>query len=263
MTAVELFQDGRLVEAIRLQEHLVAVESADAAARLLLAELHLFQGDLAAVKAQLDRLPSERPGMAEYLLHYRQLLSAEAKRRRLFIDLRPALLSELTSSLNSTLTALASIQRHEDEAARDHLDDAVESAVWMAGHINGREFEGASDMDDLFSAVIELFLDDEYVWFPLEQVRRLQLHPRTSLRDHFWAPALLTSRKGDVWSVHLPVLYPGTDQHSEEEIRVGLSTDFESSEAGMSRGMGLHSLMIGEEELTLLDIEDWELRPGA
>ena len=65
MTARELFQEGRLSEALASQQQAVLDRPADADARLLLGELLLFNGDFDSLSQHLVQLPANLPGMED------------------------------------------------------------------------------------------------------------------------------------------------------------------------------------------------------
>lgn len=258
MGALELFREGKLTEAVREQGRLVASRPDDAAARLLMAELYLYAGDLDAARRQLDAIPADTPAFADYLRDYWLLLDAEAKRRRLLIDAEPQFLLDPPEHLSWRLEALDHLRAGRLKKAVDALDEADARAPWVTGHIDGREFDGARDTDDLFGPVLEVLADDQYVWFPFDQVSRLRLSGDGSLRDSYFVPARLRATSGEEWDVYVPALYPGTHQHDDEDVRAGQATDWVAEKSGPMKGVGLRVLTFGEEELTLLDFTQWE-----
>lgn len=258
MTALDLFRDGKLSEAVRAQARLVASRPGDPAARLLLAELHLYEGDLDTARASLDAIADDTPPMADYLRGYRLLLDAEAKRRRLLTDVEPQFLLDPPEHVNWRLEALDHLRAGHFKKAVNALDEADARAPWVTGHIDGRAFDGGRDTDDLFGPVLEVLADDQYVWFPFDQVSRLRLSRDESLRDAYFVPARLRATSGEEWDVYLPALYPGTHAHEDEEVRAGQASDWTAEKGGPMRGVGLRVLTFGEEELTLLDFTQWE-----
>ena len=260
MTALQLFQVGKLREAIELQARAVQQQPADPAVRLLLAEFLLFNGELDAVREHLAQIPRDIPGMAEYLDAFLLLLVAEGKRQRLLVDVEPGFLLPPPEHISRRLNALEELRNNRLSAAVEQLDEADSCCPWVTGHIDGREFEGIRDHDDLFTSLLEMLVGDEYVWFPFEQVRRLRLDPIASLRDQLFVPAHLTATNGEEWSVHLPTLYPGSLRHANDFVRIGSTTDWMADDDGPIRAVGLRTMTFGEEELTLLDFTQWEKR---
>jgi type VI secretion system protein ImpE len=258
MTALEHFQEGRLGEALASQHQAVLARPADAAARLLLCELLLFNGELDSLLQHLDRLPVERVGMEEYLQAYRALIAGEQWRQRVQREGRPSLLLEPSEAMVFRMNALEAIQNGELYDATEWLDEADACTPWITGHVDGRAFDGFRDTDDLFGPTLELILDNQYAWFPAEEVRRLRIGTMESLRDLYFVPALLTARNGEEWHVHLPALYAGTHGSEDEEMRSGLASDWVGGGEGPIRGVGMRILGVGEEELSIRDFTQWE-----
>jgi type VI secretion system protein ImpE len=258
MTAIELFQAGRLEEARTFQERVVAEQPSDAGARLLLAEFLLYCSDLNAVREQLRQLPADRPGMDEFLTAYHALIDAETKRQSQRGDVSPVFLLPPPEHVEFRLRARDCLHRNRPKEAVHWLDEAEACGPWVAGHVDGREFDGARDVDELFGPVLELFLDDQFVWFPFEEVRKLRIGAIESLRDRCFVPAELTSRDGQFWRVHLPALYPSPPGHTDEEVRAGLSTDWHAEPDGPMRGVGLRQFTFGGEDLSFEDFRQWE-----
>jgi type VI secretion system protein ImpE len=260
MTALQLFDAGRLLEAIQTQKAIVREQPTDATSRLLLAELHLFNGELDAVRRQLKKTPRNLQGMEEYLSAYQLLVDAEARRQRLFIDEDPLFIVCPSEALLHRLNALEPLRRGQIDDAVDALDFADAHTPWVTGHIDGREFNGARDGDDSLGPVLEIFVGDRYVWFPFEEIRRLRMKSVKCLRDRLFIPAHLNSIGGEEWDVYLPALYPLSHEHPDEMLRTGQGTDWRSETRGPMFGIGLHEITFGEDRLTLFDFTQWERR---
>jgi type VI secretion system protein ImpE len=262
MTPLELFREGKLTEAVREQDRLVASHPDDAAARLLLAELRLYDGDLDSVRNALRAFPAAPQDMDDYLKDFAQLLRAENARRRILTrtsaDEGPCFLLDPPEHLTYRIAALEELQRGPAAQSVDWLDRADALALEVDGHVDGRVFHSVRDCDDLFASLLEVFVDGRYVWFPFDQISRLRLGPRESLRDEMYVPANLRAVSGEEWQVYLPALYPGSHHHPDDEVRGGQATDWHAEEAGPTRGVGLRLLNFDSEELTLLDFTQWE-----
>ena len=259
MSAEELFKEGHLAEALAAQRLAVQAQPADAAGRLFLCELLLFQGELDAVRAELDLLPCEPEGMDDYLAAYHALLTAEAKRRRLLLDKDPQFLAEPPEHAALRLQAVDLLRRRSPEVL-DKIDEADAAAPEIRGHVDGREFQGLRDGDDLFGSVLEVLREEDYLWIPFEAIRNLKLREAESSRDWLFVPADVKLKTGEELFVHLPALYLGSDQHPEEGIRLGLETDWYADEDGPTRGLGLRIWTLDEEELTPWEFRRWEIR---
>jgi type VI secretion system protein ImpE len=261
MTPLELFREGKLTEAVREQGRLVASHPDNAAARLQLAQLHLYDGDLDAVRVILKLLGVDRQQLGEYLIDYELLLRAEESRRRILgksTEEIPRFLLDPPEHLRYRLKALDHLRSGRPESSVNLLDDAEAANPAVIGHVDGREFHSVRDCDDLFASLLEVFATGTYVWFPFDQIGRLRLGPRESLRDEIYVPANLRAVSGEEWNVYLPALYPGSHQHPDDEVRGGQATDWHAEEGGPTRGVGLRLLNFDSEELALLDFTQWE-----
>jgi protein involved in temperature-dependent protein secretion len=103
-----------------------------------------------------------------------------------------------------------------------------------------------------------VIVENEYFWFPFQEIGSLRLNRLETLRDQFFVPAHLTSADGREWDVYLPALYPNSHRHADEAIRVGQGTDWSTGPDGPTLGIGLHELAFDENELTLYDFRQWE-----
>lgn len=261
MTPIELFQEGKLREAIRAQDRFVLSHPKDDSARLLLCEFLLYDGKLDRVRDLLGQLARDRPGMDDYLHAYCGLLDAESQRSRVLgapPGDKPLFLLQPPEHLLQRVEALDPLRFGNFAGSLERLDQADSRYSGVHGHVDGRAFDDVRDGDDLFAYVLEVFIDGQYAWFPFDQIGRLKLGPRESLRDHLYVPASLQALGGEEWQVHLPALYPGTQKNEDEEIRCGQATDWFAEEDGPIQGVGLRVLSFGDEELTLLDFTLWE-----
>jgi type VI secretion system protein ImpE len=142
---------------------------------------------------------------------------------------------------------------------RDRIDAADEAAPWVEGHVDGREFDGWRDADELLGPVIEAFHGGQCYWVPVDQVRRLRLEAEEGLRDRLYRPMTVRLTDGCDREVFLPTLYVGTTAHPEEGIRSGAGIDW-VERAGLMRGFGSRLYLFGEEELTPTEFRQVEVR---
>src|SRR4051812_40031448 len=84
MTASELYQAGRLAEALAAQVDAVKADPVNSGKRLFLFELHAFAGDLERARRQLDAVTSDDVAIVAGLQQYKLLLDAERQRRDFF-----------------------------------------------------------------------------------------------------------------------------------------------------------------------------------
>ena len=256
MTPVELFHEARLTEALEAQRAIVTAKPDDVAERLLLCDLLAFTGDRDAVRKQLDRLADGPPDVREYVDEWRALLHADDARHA---SQPPDSLADRTLQFELRLRANGDSRWFDAERATDYLDDADELAPWVEGHVDGRPFEGWRDADDVLGPMLEVFRRDRFTWVGMEQVRKLRLDEGHELRDILYRPATLWLADGSVQEIFIPGLYAGTANHPEDGIRTGAGIDWVERD-GIMRGLGSRTFLFGEEELTLYEFRQVEVR---
>jgi type VI secretion system protein ImpE len=240
MTATELFQAGRLDEAIaalgaELREH-----PDDAQRRRFLFELLCFAGQYDRAERQLDVLGAAAPDAGVGALFYRAALAAERTRQAHF-------------------DALAS---GTPEAAPEGAPTPT-AARPVAARVNGRPVEGLRDADPRLGARLEVFAAGQYCWLPFAHITSITLEPPKRLRDLLWAPAVVRTgpefRGRELGEVLLPVLAPGSARHPEPAVRLGRVTEWVELADGTEAPAGQKLLLgDGDEEFPLLELREVE-----
>jgi type VI secretion system protein ImpE len=254
MNASELFKAGKLQAAIDEQIREVKANAADPSRRLFLFELAAFAGDLERAKRQIEAVSYGEPDRDATVAVYRKLLDSEEKRRRLFRDgLAPRFLGEQPEHAQRRLEAVQRLREGRQAEAAELIARANEQAGELKGSLNGKAFGGFRDADDLFGTVLEAMAHGEYFWVPAEQIDSLALNPPRFPRDLLWLPARLTTKAGEHGEVFLPVLYPQSHEHPDEEVRLGRKTDWKQAEGGPVLGVGARTFLIGDDGVALAD----------
>jgi type VI secretion system protein ImpE len=256
MTPIELFQEARLTEAIASQQKILETRADDVAERLLLCDLLAFAGDRGSVRRQLEFLAKAPVEIREYVAEWLQLLNADEARHT---GRAPEFLLDPPGHMLRRIEAMEGLKACNEERALDHLDDADEMSPWIEGHVDGRPFEGWRDTDDILGPVLELLGGGRWIWLAMDQVRKLRLEEANGLRDHIYRPATLWLCDGQVHELFIPVLYVGTAEHPEEGIRTGAGIDW-IERIGLMRGLGSRTFLFGEEELTVDEFRQVEIR---
>jgi type VI secretion system protein ImpE len=256
MTPTELFHEARLIEALEAQQAVVAARPDDVAERFLLCELLAFTGDREAARRALPDPNSVSWRARAYVRDWKRLLDAEDVRHR---GDRPTFLIDPPRHVLKRLRAIECLRAGQDEQAIDLLDEADERTPWVEGHVDGRPFNGWRDADDLLGPVLELFHGNHYVWLAMDQVRKVRLDEGDELRDllYRWATVWLTD--GSQWEVDLTGLYVNSASHAEDGIRTGAGVDWIDQD-GIMRGLGSRTFLFGEEELTMDEFRQVEVR---
>ena len=258
MTAHEAFAEGRLRDAIGLQEVAVAEALGDAAARLFLIELLAFAGRHDEAHSHLAVIDSDDPTWPASARSFRQLFRAET--RRSVWARRPVILPEpIPRHAKARWLAIRALRDARPDDAVRWVDRAEEFAPRVSGFVDGREFDELRDADDRFASVLEVFIEGDYVWFPWEMLRRVKLGPARYPLDRLFRPAEVRLKDGTGYAVHLPLIYP--DSHdADDEFALGLETDRICPDDGPIRCIGGKILLAGDEEVPLAECRMIEVR---
>jgi type VI secretion system protein ImpE len=228
MTAKQLFQAGRLDEAIRAIGMEVRDNPTDPNRRTFLFELLCFAGEF-------DR--------AEKHLH---VLAEGAQDRKLGAIL-------YFSALHA--------ERLRLEQFRGDVPSANTPAAF-AGTLNGQPFESIVDADPRIGARLELFAAGAYLWIPFEHIVSIEMEAPKKLRDLLWAPALVRTgpefKDKELGEVLIPVLYANSSAHPDDAVRLGRETHWKDVEGGDPIPVGQKMFLVDGEEFPLLEVRKLE-----
>lgn len=198
MTVMELFQSGKLQEAIQALGEEVRNAPLDTKRRTFLFELLCFAGEFDRAEKHLNILADANQAANLGSLLYRSAIHAEKTRQQMFHD-RTYPISQGNGP--------------------------------MCGCRNGESFKSFSDTDDRIGASLEVFVAGSYTWIGLEYIASIEVPKPQRLRDLLWTPAIVTTtpafRSIELGEVLLPVLSPLTWKHPDDSVRLGRSTVWE------------------------------------
>jgi type VI secretion system protein ImpE len=233
MTAKELFQAGKIDEAIEALGGELRSNPADAQRRTFLFELLCFAGNYGRAEKQLDVLGSENKDAAMGMLLLRSALHAETTRQRMFE----------TGPLPFSTTEPAPV----------------------SGTVNGRPFGSLVDGDPRIGARLEVFAAGQYMWIPFAQIASVRIAAPKRLRDLLWPTAIVRPtdafKGGDLGEVLIPALAPLTWKHPEGAVRLGRVTEWQEIEGGREVPVGQKLLLVDDREIALLEIRELEITP--
>lgn len=255
MIPIELFHEARLTEALAAQDAVVAAKPDDAGERLTLCEFLSFAGRRNEVHNHLAAIAVTSDAVADYLAGWRVLVAAENER---FFGGPPQFLIPPPDHVSLRHRGLVQIGNGIEEGL-DLLAEAEEGQPWIEGFVDGRPFEGWRDTDDGLSTVLEVIANEGYTWLPFEQIEKLRLAPVAVLRDTQYRPATVWLTDGQVIDLYVFGLYRGTENHEEDGLRIGAGVDWVERHDVMC-GIGLKTFLFGEEELSLDEFTQVEVR---
>jgi type VI secretion system protein ImpE len=229
MTALALYREGKLREAIQALGGEVRSNPLDAKRRTFLFELLLFAGEFDRAEKQLDILAGANAEAAAGTLLYRSALHAERTRQGMFLN------------------------RETPSAGQDAAHEGV---------CDGKPFHEFSDSDPRIGANLEVFIAGSYTWIPVHYLRRLEIEPPTNLRDLIWARARVEAspefRLQELGEVLLPVLCPLSFRRSEETVQLGRESLWELDEKSIEVPYGSKLMVIDGEDVPLLKLRSIE-----
>ncbi len=262
-TAGALFQAGNLDAALAAARAAVRRSPGDFPARLLLAELLLFAGDLERADVIMDAASAADPSAGIVVAEFRQLLRAELARRQLYRDGRvPEFLAEPTPALRAQLAAVVALRAGAATEAVSHAAAAETLRPRVAGVADGAAFDDVRDVDDLNAGFFEvLTTTGKYYWIPTEAVATLEFRPPRRPRDLVWRRAAMTVTDGPDGEVYLPALYLTDETGLGDALRLGRATEWRTDGPGPMRGVGQRTYLLGEEAGPIMTLTS--LRFGA
>ena len=251
MTPGELFQSGKLQEAIEASFGIVRKEPTDAGARYLLSEFLCVAGELERADRQLDTLAKQSTEATPRVSLIRQLIRAETARRQYYSDGRlPEFLVDVSPSLRLYLDALVALRGGEEEEAAESLSQADAQRPRQSGICDGVAFNDLRDLDDLTASCLELLTSTgKFYLVPFELISSLEFLPPRRPIDWLWRQVNMKVENGPDGDVYLPAIYPKTYEiESGDDLRLGLSTDWIGDSLPV-RGVGERMLLVGDRDI--------------
>jgi len=266
VNAHELFQAGRLRDAVATLVEDVRSRPTDTGARLLLGELLCFSGDLERADNHLDAAGHSDAQALPYVVGLRQLIRAEQARRDFFREGRlPQFLTPPEGAVRTLLEASVRVRAGAESEAMELLDRVEEERPKLAGSCDGRPFQDLRDLDDLTPCVLEVLTSDgRYFWVPIADVVSIEFRAPSTPRDLLWRNVVLTVRNGPEGEVFLPVLYAGTETEADDGLRLGRATEWKGGDGTPVRGVGQRTFLVGDDAAPILGIQALTLdQPGT
>ncbi|CAO3423943.1 type VI secretion system accessory protein TagJ [Azospirillum doebereinerae] len=256
-TAAQLFQSGRLDEAIAALNGELKKKPNDIDSRVFLAELLSFAGNLDRADLQLDTIGTQEPQIAVTMALFRQLVRADQARRQLFVDGR---LPEFIDApppdhLRLHLEALVALRAGDSAEALAKLAQAEELRPPAAGSHDGAAFDDFRDLDDVTGGFFEVYTSTgKYFWIPTESVELVEFRAPERARDLLWRPAHMVVRGGPDGEVYLPAVYGGAPADAETALKLGRATEWSEEDGAPIRGVGQRCFLVGEESVPIMQL---------
>lgn len=267
---INLFNQGKLTEAIAEGNAAVGKNPRDLPLRLVLVQLVCFTGNwdrVEKIAQQLKLLDTDSEHIALTGM-IDNLSIAEIQRAAVWNDgMVPEFLETPDAITNKLLWAASCLRSGEVAKYQEALQHVIENAPQVNLNIDGQSYEGFRDLDDLTPTVFEAFtVQGNYVWLPHHLVKDIQVARPTRLIDHLWNKARITLHDGTNLAMFLPGLYVNSiDDQSNDSLRLGRETAWPDAEspslAAMGRGRRIFGA--GDDEFTLFDFQDASLEVSS
>ena len=233
MTAKELYQAGKLNDAIQALNGEVRNNPTDAKRRTFLFELLCFAGEW-------DR--------AEKQVKFLQDAGQQAQLGGLLY-----------------LSAIHGERTREDTFNKREFP--LESAQASSITINGTKYADVSDADPRIGPRLEIYAAGAYLWLPFKHIESVEMQEPKRLRDLIWIAALVRtgpSFKGkELGEVLLPALTVFAGKNAEDNVRLGRVTNWEENADGVALPAGQKMLLADGEEFPFLELRklEFEIEP--
>lgn len=234
LNANQLYQAGRVDEAIQALGSALRSDPSDVRARTFLFELLCFAGQYDRAAKHLDIIAdsSKEAGLGAML--YQSALHGERLRQDLFRNV-----GRVEGGFPSTA---------------------------VAGTLNGQPFSYLSDADPRIGARLEVIAAGQYTWVPFEHLAEVHVEEPRRLRDLLWAPARVKAGPGfkdfEFGEVLVPAVAPLSWQHADWPVRLGHEVAWETSAAGDDIPLGPKMLQVDDELVPILEVRELIITPA-
>lgn len=253
----QLIDEGQLDRAIHALTEEIRAEPLNFRRRNYLFTLLCFAGEYTRAEQQLEVLATENQTTAMAAPLYRALVQATALRERIFREgMTPPFLLGSPSDAEPCGAVLRALAQEDHAQAAALLREREQLRVRRSA-ICGEPGHGAlvdfRDADDRTAGFLELFVEGQYTWLPLETVSSFHISPPSQLRDLLWAPTRVVASGGAI-SGFMPVLYAGSIAATEGAVRLGQLTDWVPRSDGLAIGRGQRLFTDGENDIPVLGL---------
>ena len=210
MKANELYQEGRLTDAIAAITEDVKRHPTNLEYRSFLCELLLISGELERADKQLDLIGHQNPAVMAGVALWRQLIRAEEARKQFYLEGRlPEFLDKPDAQIEKYLQASVYMRDNEMGEVQRLLEEAELGRVARSGNCNEQTFEEFRDLDDLTANIFEVLTSNgKYYWVPFSLVTEIRFYPPERPIDLAWRRATLeVELPGADGDVYMPATY--------------------------------------------------------
>lgn len=236
MTPKQLFQSGKLNEAIAALGAELRDNPTDTQRRTFLFELLSFAGEYERAEKHVNLLADQGQSAQLGAVLYLASLHAEKLRRDMF---------------------------RKGDFPSDRTPAAAED---IHGTCNGKDFQSIEDSDPRIGTRLEAFAAGAYLWIPLEHIETIEMEAPKRLRDLLWIPALVRTGpafKGqELGEVLIPAISPLSFEDADDNVKLGRATEWREKN-GEQVPVGQKTFLIDGEDIPILELRKIEFRAAA
>ncbi|MEM6468446.1 MAG: type VI secretion system accessory protein TagJ [Planctomycetota bacterium] len=259
--ARSLLQQGSLDEALATLKSEVQADPADAKHRVFLFQLLSVFGKWDSAHKQLEVAGDLDPGNLAMVQAYREAIRCEEQRNLVFTGkASPTILGEPAPWLACLIESLRLHAGGNFSESAGLRSEAFEQAPATAGQLtladeSTSEFQWLADADPRLGPVLEVILNGQYYWVPIDRIARIDFEAPADLRDFVWTPVHLTLATGMQTVAMIPTRYFGSESVSDAAIRLARKTDWTSAHGDEAQfGLGQRMFATDVDDYPLLEL---------
>jgi type VI secretion system protein ImpE len=233
VTPKQLYQAGKLNEAIAALGAEVRDNPTDTQRRTFLFELLCFAGEHDRAEKHLNLLAEQSPQAKLGAVLYFSALHAERLRTDMF--------------------------RKKDFPTGSTAEEAED----VKGTLNGAPFESIEDSDPRIGQRLEVFAAGAYLWIPLKHIVSIEMEAPKRVRDLLWIPTLVRTgpafKDKELGEVLMPVLSPLSFEDADVNVKLGRLSDWRQMD-GEAVPVGMKQFLVDGEDIPILEVRKIELQ---
>jgi type VI secretion system protein ImpE len=254
-TAEESFRQGDLAACMAQLQADVRRRPEDVRQRVFLVQVLMVLGEWERALTQLGVLKELDTSALPMVHSYGAAIQCERLRAAVFRGERsPLLFGEPEPWMAQMVQAVGLQAQGHGREAGALRSGALEAAPATPGTLNGTPFEWLADADPRLGPLLEVLLNGNYYWVPMQRVHEIRVEAPADIRDLVWLPAEFVWANGGEAVGFIPTRYPGSESSTDDAIRLARKTDWVGADADGAVGLGQRLLATEEFELPLLEL---------
>ncbi len=267
MSAVEALRGGDLGRALADLQNDVRSSPAEPRHRIFLFQLLAVLGQWNRALTQLQVVRDLDPSSIAMVRTYETALHCEVLRQQVFAGERtPLIFGAPEPWMAQMVEALKLSARGNWAAAVQSREQAYEAAAATPGFLTSvadptvpstskdASFTWLADADMRLGPILEVIVNGNYYWIPLQRISRIEIDAPADLRDFVWLPArFLWTNQGEAVGL-IPTRYPGTELSPDSSLQLARGTDWQQPAEGIFEGIGQKVLATDEGEYAIMNV---------